>query len=59
MADASVLEISKAKPIGKRLDAFHDSFSFVCEDAGVPEALESLDLLGKEGMLATLPLRCT
>ncbi|KAF2676778.1 hypothetical protein K458DRAFT_468226 [Lentithecium fluviatile CBS 122367] len=66
MADTSVLEISKAKPIGKRLDAFRDSFSFVCQGADVPETLEVLDIyltgivlqnlgLGVVSALQTLP----
>ncbi|KAH8723920.1 hypothetical protein GQ44DRAFT_709364 [Phaeosphaeriaceae sp. PMI808] len=50
MAHGSISETIKAKPIGKGLNTFRNSFSFVCQDLGVPSGLESLDRIGNEGL---------
>ncbi|PVH90320.1 hypothetical protein DM02DRAFT_647610 [Periconia macrospinosa] len=50
MADGSISDIIQAKPIGKGLNAFRDSFSLVCQDLGLPDSLESLDRIGNEGL---------
>lgn len=59
IADRSISEVVEAKPIRKGLNAFRDSFSSLCQDLGVPERLESLDRIGKEGKLAALSMGCS
>ena len=56
MMDGSVLKAIEAKPIGKGLDAFRDSFSTLCQDLGIPKHSDSLDRIGEEGELTALSM---
>jgi hypothetical protein len=49
MLDQTTLEIIKAKPIGKGLDAFHSTFRSIAEELDISASLNVLDKIGSEG----------
>ena len=49
MLDQTTLEIIKAKPIGRGLDAFRSSFSSAAEELDLSDSLKVLDRIDDEG----------
>lgn len=49
MPTPSTLDITRSKPIGKGLDAFRDSLTSACGDAGILCSVEYLGQIDNEG----------